>query len=571
MTSKATENYRKTMMPLLERPGAIVRDATGSGGRQDNRKQRPFSKPYVDSLKARIKELEALVLSESSPSTSASSAGTVEASEPSPLSSDAQSPIPAVSGEGKLSMGGDGELRWYTETSGEWVNLSTERSSCPSISAKADLSFLPVELSMAVHSSLINLAFQWFLGTHRMVNRQAFISGLIAGTRTRDYSPFVHLGVLAIGARYMIDTPAFLCSDPNDPETRGNVFVEAAEKMVVDEIRDPKFSTVRGLLLLSLHLGGTERAHSGWLYSGLAMRLCEDFGLNIDPPFDAPIQPDVRASRTELLNDGFAWPYEARLECIGARILQTIYSPVGRTKIEGRLEAAKRLWEDLQKWYEELPPALKADQPAAQTPEGYDMLVNHLMLQILLFRPFYGTSTDPCFHELATTTCLSAATQLAELVRKYQAGTGHQFCCGNTFHGILHGGTMSLLAASTASTSDAFSKRYEEATICLEALKSHALSWSTTKVCVKALESLREAVLLDYEAKRHVAVPQLGAENEPVGAIRSGEGTNGDLVTDYGFLMEKFGSVWETSETFWPLLPEDTWLSAENTTFIPTW
>lgn len=78
----------------------------------------------------------------------------------------------------------------------------------------------------------------------------------------------------------MQDPPPFLCSDPSDPSTRGEPFIAAALDLLPAEIAAPKFSTIRGLMVLAHYLGANSRPHSGWIYFGIACRMACDCELS---------------------------------------------------------------------------------------------------------------------------------------------------------------------------------------------------------------------------------------------------------------------------------------------------
>ncbi|KAI5475881.1 hypothetical protein MNV49_000763 [Pseudohyphozyma bogoriensis] len=147
-----------------------------------------------------------------------------------------------------------------------------------------DLGFLPVSMSAELHANLIRLAFKWNLNTTRVVEQSAFERDLASGQRTQDYSPFLHLAVLAVGSRYIPSPPPEICSDAHDPETRGVPFLRAALALLTSELARPKLSTIKGLMTIALHLAGVKQLHTGWLYSGLAVRVAQDFGLHRDVP-----------------------------------------------------------------------------------------------------------------------------------------------------------------------------------------------------------------------------------------------------------------------------------------------
>lgn len=61
------------------------------------------------------------------------------------------------------------------------------------------------------------------------------------------------------------DAPPELCSDPTNPATRGEPFMQAAFDLIGSELISPRLSTITGLLTLAIFLAGVNRAHSGWV------------------------------------------------------------------------------------------------------------------------------------------------------------------------------------------------------------------------------------------------------------------------------------------------------------------
>ncbi|OBZ84950.1 Nitrogen assimilation transcription factor nit-4 [Choanephora cucurbitarum] len=91
-------------------------------------------------------------------------------------------------------------------------------------------------------------------------------------------SPLLLNAIYAIASRVSPDRR--VRSDPNIPETAGDIFFERA-RCLLDEYYDtPRISTVQALLLMSSHQMGAMKAARAWLYSGMAFRMAQDLGLN---------------------------------------------------------------------------------------------------------------------------------------------------------------------------------------------------------------------------------------------------------------------------------------------------
>ncbi|KAI8375123.1 fungal-specific transcription factor domain-containing protein [Blakeslea trispora] len=91
-------------------------------------------------------------------------------------------------------------------------------------------------------------------------------------------SPLLLNAIYAIASRVSPDKR--VRSDPNAPDTAGDIFFERA-RCLLDEYYDtPRISTVQALLLMSSHQMGAMKAARAWLYSGMAFRMAQDLGLN---------------------------------------------------------------------------------------------------------------------------------------------------------------------------------------------------------------------------------------------------------------------------------------------------
>ena len=71
-------------------------------------------------------------------------------------------------------------------------------------------------------------------------------------------------------------------SDPNDPRTAGARFFQRVKELLPSEMEQSSISLVVALLLLGSTLVSSGKQSTGWLYSGMALRMVYDLGLHLD-------------------------------------------------------------------------------------------------------------------------------------------------------------------------------------------------------------------------------------------------------------------------------------------------
>ncbi|KAF2138300.1 uncharacterized protein K452DRAFT_301259 [Aplosporella prunicola CBS 121167] len=135
-------------------------------------------------------------------------------------------------------------------------------------------------LSPETHDYLLDLFWQHYNSNLHCVHREAFLEDYKHGG-TQFYSPFLHICTLAIGYRY---------ADRNHPEVQQLVLPhrestlhrEAKYMLDIELDRPGGIPQVAGMLLLANLECAVGRDHTGWLYSGIAVRLSFDIGLHLD-------------------------------------------------------------------------------------------------------------------------------------------------------------------------------------------------------------------------------------------------------------------------------------------------
>ncbi|GAA5912960.1 hypothetical protein JCM6882_008884 [Rhodosporidiobolus microsporus] len=545
----------------------------------DLRAARTSLKAHVDTLQARIDELEARLAA-----AGLSTATNVPSSNGQGSASPLDSAVPPEeedeltpdldAGQGELMVDENGELHWHDERV-PW-DVSCLKFTKAAAVAESD-AFLPVPLPNELHASLLDLAFRFFFNTHRMVELDQFLADLNKGRRSWFYSPFLHLSILATGCNYVHNPPPALCSDPSDPSTRGEPFAQAALDLLNAELTNPRFSTIQGLMILAKWMSGAKQPHKGWIYAGIANRLCSDFGLHLDLPA-APAkayQPGLREMRQKLFwacstyeitwsacigrpsefaadlarqpplpLDGTAWPYMTQLHRIAFKVYDLNWGAGGKGKgKKERVEMVKALEGELEKWYESVPPLLRWETSPMNDPDMLDLNVNYRQTLILLHKPFLIATSLHCVDPPSTpsassidspappVTCsvlalqarkalTAACAEVARIGEKYNTEVGLRWVPNCVLQAFFHAGAVSLQLSLLSSVphSPEFS-----------APPNPAPFLADTQSCIDALEEMSHTwSTAGFAAKTLEGMRSkvLGARSQPVQpATGTGTGT----------------------------------------------
>ena len=124
------------------------------------------------------------------------------------------------------------------------------------------------------------LFWQHYNGVLHVVHEEAFNEDREAG-RTQFYSGFLHICILAMGYRF---------ADKSRPDMqrialpdRESTLQREAKYMLDLELERPGgIPSIAALLILGDSEVGVGRDNVGWMYAGMAMRLCYDVGLHLD-------------------------------------------------------------------------------------------------------------------------------------------------------------------------------------------------------------------------------------------------------------------------------------------------
>lgn len=99
-----------------------------------------------------------------------------------------------------------------------------------------------------LRSHLIDLYFEWEQPWHQVVNEKLFRDSM--GSGGRYFSPLLLNCILALGSRYCDRIE--VRSDPNDPNTAGKIFLEIAERLIQNDLRWPKITTIQSLAIMGM-------------------------------------------------------------------------------------------------------------------------------------------------------------------------------------------------------------------------------------------------------------------------------------------------------------------------------
>lgn len=154
-------------------------------------------------------------------------------------------------------------------------------------------------LPESTHDYLMNLFWQCYNSVIHVIHRQAFEEGRDTGGAGPIYSGFLHICILATGYRF---------ADKRRPDIlsislggRESTLHREAKYMLDYELEQPGgIPSIAALLLLGDLEVGCGRDNVGWLYSGIAYRLCFDIGLHLDRSDSVISQKDIEIGRMTL-------------------------------------------------------------------------------------------------------------------------------------------------------------------------------------------------------------------------------------------------------------------------------
>ncbi|KAL3444195.1 fungal-specific transcription factor domain-containing protein [Aspergillus insuetus] len=290
---------------------------------------------------------------------------------------------------------------------------------------------------------LLHLFWKHYNSVIRVVDQEAFEVGRDTGGGGPFYSGFLHICILAAGYRF---------ADKQRPDMlrialpgRESLLHREAKYMLDYEMERPGgLPSIAALLLLGDLEVGCGRDNAGWLYSGMAYRLCFDVGLHLDRRSDSSglSERDIEIGRMTLwacvIFDRY-WalflgrptalkPDDLEIYELSQRFDRLGTSPPGSAQdlemeiyqalfelmeMAGKITAITNpsvsssartdhdrvvylrmaaLDSELEKWYTRLPEALKytAENAATAPPSFFLLHQQYYSTLIMLHRPFAG-------------------------------------------------------------------------------------------------------------------------------------------------------------------------------------
>ncbi|KPV73843.1 uncharacterized protein RHOBADRAFT_54437 [Rhodotorula graminis WP1] len=475
--------------------------------------------------------------------------------------------------QGGLAVNAHGELRFYGPTSSyravlagstssldapETVNairaFSLTRAPIPTASpADPALPRRPPELAPDFKVKLLKLAFEYCFSHYSIVPERQFFADWqrYPLERTQSYSPFLLNVTLAVGCRYLgsdDDYPPEICGLLGDFDTRGDVFVTWSRYLLDQEWYNPTLSTIRGLLVLGLYLAGRGFDGPCFMFVGLALKLTEDFGLNLGPHrlsinMGMPLSDELITARRACFWSAFcsdivssmyigrsiafppemvdtdpppvvaeldydspmyrssAFHWASRLIFIASKVMSRVYSLKPGISLAQRQAMVPELHLLLESWHHELPSHLRASgSDPLKAPHPHILVLNmtlHLV-HISLHRPFFrrrcpATSTI----NISTEKCLMAASNIVRLVKLLRGSAGLRFSAPGVQHAAFNAGTVLAISAVEDGISanpkrdlERRGQASKDLRFIIECLKEIGTTWTTAHTSAGVLEAL---------------------------------------------------------------------------------
>ncbi|GAA6020732.1 hypothetical protein JCM10207_002005 [Rhodosporidiobolus poonsookiae] len=416
----------------------------------------------------------------------------------------------------------------------------------PSFRPEASSSASPTQLDTGKdHDTLLALYFQHLNGFAAFIDEPSFRAGLAASSPPSStpststsassstavapppvYSPFLHLTLLAL-ASHISDLPS---QSSISPAARGLSYLRHAATYLPTELERPTPSTVVGLTIFKACLSDYGKVSLAWVYSGIAIRLAQGLGLNVDA---RPLVKRRVLSAEQLAEreDAF-WsiylqdklvslyvgrspalcPYEhnvppppfdvdpikAALSKLGDYI-STVMDMHYTVKRDRRVDrgAFEKLQRELVKWHEDLPPSVQIPPEPAVPPQNVFMI--HLLYNvttIFLNRPFLTQRALPQM-PVENERCIATALSSHALAKRFDAthGMRNAFITATQCLYVPACLLTHLLASPTPFPSSSPRALARTALEDLAAnLATLAQSWGTAAQGVAAIEGLRKRV-----------------------------------------------------------------------------
>ena len=135
-------------------------------------------------------------------------------------------------------------------------------------------------LSIETHDYLMDLFWQHYNSVLHVVHQEAFNEDRREG-KVQYYSGFLHVCILAMGFRFS-DKSRLDMQRIALPNRESFLHREAKYMLDLELERPGGIPSIAALLILGDAEVGVGRDNVGWMYAGMAMRLCYDLGLQLD-------------------------------------------------------------------------------------------------------------------------------------------------------------------------------------------------------------------------------------------------------------------------------------------------
>ncbi|KAF7729309.1 hypothetical protein EC973_004565 [Apophysomyces ossiformis] len=492
---------------------------------------------------------------------------------------------------GQLSMDETGQVRYLGKSSGYYLlqdsrtyqngafhfsgwghRSSSDTNRKQFLSSSNPLELPPSDLS----DHLLKLYFDNFYPFLPMFYKRQLNSTF--ASPEEPVSPLLLNAIYALASRLSPDKR--VRSDPDSPDTAGDIFFERAKRLLDDYYDIPKISTVQALLLLSCHQHGVMKAARAWLYSGMAFRMAQDLGLNrnceqwdippperqrrkrvfwccfivdrltsaifgrssnfeerdIDIPF--PSMDDDEEVKAGNESDSTRPPVKIvesfihliKLCDILGHVLKNIY--YAKARYHGPSHHINHILTTLNRqltnWYNNLPPSLQYKLPNTQLGEtGPDpplpicqMHMIYYTTVILLHRPFIPGPTQSRLPMSLPSfkICISAAYSILDIVN-IMVGENHlKYVFAYTVYYVFTAGIIFIKLASSPDAEQAFDAKVNVNKI-MRALDEIEVTWTNAARSCNILGELAGLRDINLECNEYVPQPVSKEVNSPPPSI----------------------------------------------------
>ncbi|KAJ3413964.1 hypothetical protein HDV05_007253 [Chytridiales sp. JEL 0842] len=199
-------------------------------------------------------------------------------------------------------------------------------------------------------------------------------------------SPLLLCSMYAVAARYS-KHPA-IAKGRKEMYSAGDVFYSKSRILVSKAIDVPSLDTIAALVMLVTYASGSGRASASWMYSGLAIRMCQSLKLDLDPDF-----PEVQ----ELFGKLNYFEKEQRRRLWWCCFIMDRYTASAADRSMLIMEKDSRVFPplDVYKWLN-LDPL--DQEPPEDSVDGHSAWHLTVLSSTGLFQPSTGTMSGHIFH-----------------------------------------------------------------------------------------------------------------------------------------------------------------------------